>query len=298
MTARAHHYVPEFYLTGFTLSGNRQDALWVLDQEQNKSWRTRPANVAHRRDYYRVDIDGIEPDMVERTLAQFEGQAAEVLCSIREQGRIPEGDDFAVLVNFVALQATRVPYHREWYEGQATHLAKWQAQVCLEHPKMFEEFVDEMRRKGEEVPDFVTREGMLDFLEDESRYTIEIPREASIQHMVEVIETLVPIFAERNWSLVVAQDDGHDFICSDRPVVLVPTRPDAPPFLGYGMKDTEIIMPLNRQMSLVGHYDHKEQVISADEMIVGLLNQRMLSFSDRFVYSARDTFPVTVPEPP
>jgi hypothetical protein len=295
--SRAHHYVPVFYLAGFTLSSDRQDVLWVRDRQQDKCWQSRPVNIAHQRDFYRVDIDGLDPDAVEKALAEFEGQAADLFRNIAEKRQLPEGEEFDLLLNFVALQATRVPYHRQWYEDQAAHLAKWRARVALGHPSLFERFLDDLRRQGEDVPDFITREGMVEFLEDESRYTIEIPQEASIHHMAEMAKTLLPVLDERSWSLFVAKEDRDDFVCSDRPVILVPTRRDAPPFLGFGMKYTEVIMPLNRQMSLVGRYDVEAQVFEADRILVGLFNQRMLDYSERFIYSARDSFPVTVPRP-
>lgn len=292
--ARAHHYVPEFYLAGFTLSGSREDMLWVFDQEQDKHWQARPKKIAHERDFYRVDIDGVEPDAVEKALAQFEGQVADVFRKIGQSRELPEGDDFDFLINFVALQATRVPYHRQWYEEQAAHLSKWRVQMALSHPPFFEKLAADMRREGNELPDSITREELLEFLEDESRYTIEIPQESSIQHMVDMAEGLLPVLAQRSWSLAVAQDERHDFICSDRPVMLAPTEPDPPPFLGFGMPKTEVILPLNRQMALVGHYGGESQTFDADQGVVGLFNHRTLHFAERFLYSARESFPVTV----
>lgn len=294
--ARAHHYVPEFYLAGFTLKGNRQDFLWVHDQEQKKCWQTRPTNIAQQRDFYRVDIDGVEVDSVEKALAEFEAQAAKVLGKISEERRLPDGEGFELLINFVALQAVRVPYHRKWYEEQEAHFAKRQAQITLSHPQLFNRLLDQMRRQGQEVAGF-TREEMLEFLQDESLYTIEVPREASIQHMEEMIKGLIPVLAQRTWSLAVAKAEHHDFICSDRPVILAPTEPDPPPFLGFGMPKTEVIVPLNRQMALVGQYGGESQVFGADPMVIGLFNQRTLHFAERFVYSARESFPVTVSKP-
>ncbi len=294
-TARAHHYVPEFYLAGFSLSCERSDSLWVHDREQDKSWQTAPKNIAHQKDFYRVDVKGVEPDAVEKLLGQDESKAADVLRKIAETKLLPEGDDLGILIGFVAIQATRTPYHREWYEGQAAHLAKWKAQTAMGHPQFFERFLEDMRRQGKEVPDFVTRDAMQEFLDDESRYTIEIPREASIQHMADMATDLIPIFAQRSWSLVLVRDPDDDLICSDRPVILVPTGPNPPPFLGYGMTDTEIIMPLNRQMALVGHYGSEGEIFQADSMVVGMFNHRMIYFSHRFVYSARKEFRVSVP---
>jgi len=293
--ARAHHYLPQFYLAGFTLSGDRNGTLWVLDREQGKSWQTRPDNIAHQRDFYRVDIEGVEPDAVEKLLAQFEGQAAEVLRRIEETRILPEGEDFDTLMNFVALQITRVPHFRQWYVGQAAYLTECKAQIALGDPAYFDQFLAEMRREGKEVPEFITRKELMEFLEDKSRYTIEIPREASIKNMAEMVQGLLPVLSQRSWSLFVAREDQGEFVCSDRPVILVPTRQNPPPFLGFGMRHTEIIMPLNRQMALVGHYLGEPQVFDADRMVVGLFNKRILDYSERFVYSPREWFTVSAP---
>lgn len=293
--ARAHHYLPEFYLAGFTLSGDREDKLWVLDQEQDKCWQTRPANIAHQRDFYRVDIEGVEPDAVEKSLGQFEGAAAEIFQEIDKTRQLPTGEPLDILVNFVALQAMRVPAHRQWYEEQAARLSKWRLEFALGDPRAYKALQASMARQGEEMPEDIAREDLLEFLRDDSRYTIEIPREASIQHMAEVAEGILPVLAQRSWSLAVATDDRDDFICSDRPVILAPTEPNPPLFLGFGMRKTEVIMPLNRQMAIVGQYESEAQVFDADPLAVGLFNQRTLHFAERFVYSARETFRITVP---
>ena len=36
---RQHHIIPKFYLSGFTLSGEEDDYLYVLDMELLKHWK-------------------------------------------------------------------------------------------------------------------------------------------------------------------------------------------------------------------------------------------------------------------
>jgi hypothetical protein len=40
--SRKHHYVPEFYLAGFTESGTDDGRLHVLDKEQLRQWPSTP----------------------------------------------------------------------------------------------------------------------------------------------------------------------------------------------------------------------------------------------------------------
>jgi hypothetical protein len=141
----------------------------------------------------------------------------------------------------------------------------------------------------------MTREKLIEFLENESRYTVEIPREASIKNMVEMAEHLLPVLADRRWMLMASKDEGADFICSDRPVILIPTRADAPPFLGFGQRYTEVLMPLDRRLALVGHFEDLTGTKGVDRLGVGLFNRQMVDYSERFIYAPNEAFLVSVP---
>ena len=39
---RKHHYVPQFYLAGFTENDSKDGQLFVLDKEQRKTWAKTP----------------------------------------------------------------------------------------------------------------------------------------------------------------------------------------------------------------------------------------------------------------
>ncbi len=293
--ARIHHYVPEFYLAGFTLAGTREDMLWVFDRQQERRWQGRPDQVARERDFYR--IDGDKPNAVEDALGEFENHAAEVLRKVQAEWTLPEGgEELGTLLGFVGFQITRVPQFREMFESTKRHLTKSRSRFVLSQPKIFEQFAEEMRRDGKELPEGITRETMLEFLEDESRYTIEIPNELTVKNMALMTGELLPILGKRAWSLFVAKDDEDDFICTDRPATLIPTA-GAPPFFGFGTKETEIIMPLSRKLALVGNWDDEGQVFQADHGIVGLINQLMLDHAHRFVFSAREGFVVSTLRP-
>ncbi|MCU1264639.1 MAG: hypothetical protein JWM21_957 [Acidobacteria bacterium] len=66
--ARAHHYIPQFYLAGFTSSGSKNGTLYVHDLEQLKSWPSNPAAAGHQKDFYRINVPGRSPDELEKIL--------------------------------------------------------------------------------------------------------------------------------------------------------------------------------------------------------------------------------------
>ena len=112
-TARSHHYVPEFYIAGFTPSGSRDDFLWVHDRKEKKGWRQRPREVACERDYYRIDVDGLPPDAIERdVLGKLEDLGAQALARISSEKTVPTGEMLDALIGFVTLLAVRTPRFR------------------------------------------------------------------------------------------------------------------------------------------------------------------------------------------
>jgi hypothetical protein len=281
--ARAHHYLPVFYLSGFTLAGNRDDWLWVRDWQRRVTWRTKPENAGHRRDFNRIDCAGVEPDVIEVILAKIESQVAPVLREVSANRKLPLGEEFSTLLYFVALQATRVPQFRSFFGEKIADMAKHRARIALSDPRYFVQFVEEMKRQGKEKPASVSRESLLAFVNDESRYTVEVPREVSIHNMFDMAQTLMPLLDSRSWSLLVAQEENADFVCSDQPVLLR-SKPPAPPFVSFGTAD-EIVIPLDRRTVLVGRLNGKSRVVEADRLRVGYLNKVMSENTDGFIYS-------------
>ncbi len=73
--ARAHHYVPQSYLTNFTTGGK----LFAVDLTTGKHFATNPKNVAQERDFNRIESDKVAPDCLEKQYAEFEGKVAPIL---------------------------------------------------------------------------------------------------------------------------------------------------------------------------------------------------------------------------
>ena len=84
MSARRHHYVPKFYLAGFTAEGTQDGRLFVVDQRTGKTWKSSPGGVAHERDFYRIDDADIDRYLVD-------GQVTQVAIAARDlnQEKLP-----------------------------------------------------------------------------------------------------------------------------------------------------------------------------------------------------------------
>ena len=76
--AKAQHYIPKFYLKGFT---DKQGALWVY--ERFKPLReSKPEHEAHRPDYYTHAEDGERDETAEDVLKKVESQAAPIIVKL------------------------------------------------------------------------------------------------------------------------------------------------------------------------------------------------------------------------
>jgi hypothetical protein len=284
--ARRHHYVPAFLLQGFTPSGHRDDFLWVHDQEQAKTWKSRPDQVGFERDYYRVDLAEVDPNAIEAALAQTEGRISPIVAEVIASHDLPTREAFEALIEFVTLLALRTPYMRNLYESNMTYISKEGVKFFLSSPKLFDQFVEEQRREGNELPPEITREKLLAFAADDDAYKVKIPQTESVQMLLKVWPSLVPVFQARQWSLLFTKPDEACLICSDMPVAITPTSPDLkPPYLGFGLQGTELTVPLGRSTVLVGSYDIPSITAEIGLDKVRQINRRTRSFAERFLYS-------------
>ncbi|TIL19856.1 MAG: DUF4238 domain-containing protein [Mesorhizobium sp.] len=74
-----HHFIPQFYLRGFSDSVDRRKSqVFVFDQSTKKSFRTLVRNIGARRNFFRIDVEGFHPNHVEDGIAEIESEIAPV----------------------------------------------------------------------------------------------------------------------------------------------------------------------------------------------------------------------------
>lgn len=111
--ARNHHFVPQFHLKSFARPRSKDGKLTVFDLKERKSFTTRPRNVAARRDYNRIEIEGQDPNSVETQLAVLEADADQAFRRIIASRSIDNADDFSFVLVLIARIALSNPLFRE-----------------------------------------------------------------------------------------------------------------------------------------------------------------------------------------
>jgi hypothetical protein len=113
--ARAHHFVPQCWLAGFTDTVDKDGKLHVTDLQRKKQFGPiSPQNVGHRKDYYRISNPPLEdPVAVEKIFADIESTVGPVLKALDKEKRgHKDGVELGTLLEYMAIQFARVPAFR------------------------------------------------------------------------------------------------------------------------------------------------------------------------------------------
>jgi hypothetical protein len=273
---RKSHYLPKFYLAGFTQSGDGD--LFVVDRTTGRSWTSSPAKAATERDLYAVDLGPTEdPDLVEKVLGALEGRFSQIVRDVSANHYLPEGEDFDWFLNFVAVMATRIPYMRKVVSQAVDRGGKGELRALFSTAEGWSTFREGLAAQGQHIDDGEYENyKRLVFSED---YTIDLDQTTHVQMMVkQLIDALLPPLAERNWALGIAADDAPDFICSDAPVSVWPAEgADPSGQITLLTRKTVLTFPLTRRLAAIARYEGIKPVLGVKPEGVALFNTWTLS---------------------
>lgn len=291
-TARQHHYIPQFYLRGFTNSRSKSGKLVVLDAIRRAHYETAVKNVGVERDFNRVEVPGIAPDALETAYAGFEGETARSLQGIEANLKF-EGDESIYALNLAALLAVRHPLMRKQWGDFRAEVARKMLSMVLAEKSRWEATVKRMREAGDPVDESLTYEELKRSWETDG-YEISIDRGEHIRTETKVFDTVLRTMVDRKWVMIVADEETGPFVTSDRPVTLMWHKPLEMPAImrdspGYGMTNTEVIFPLSQRLALVGNFDGNEGTVHGTRELVATVNSTVIAHA-RQVFAPKLSF--------
>lgn len=297
--ARIHHYIPQAYLRGFGWNKGKNWYVHALDLKNQSVFQPNTKNICCERDFMRVDVEGHPPDVIEKEIGKLEHQARQAILHV-SQSHTFEGADRNVILNLMALLATRSPRQRENWRQFHEQIAKQVMSLSLATKERWESQMRQMKEAGKPVNDAVTFEQMKDFHE-RGEYKVSVAREFQIGMEMKGIDTMLDLLDARKWRLYYAGQDEGTFVTTDRPVSLTWLRPgEVPPFYrrspGFGMTHTEIIFPLTKACLLHGRFEGIEE--GSEEAYAGFIgacNTRMITTAFDYAFGAEKAFPYYLP---
>lgn len=294
---RKQHYVPQFYLRGFA---NQKGQLFVVDANERKKFITSPQNIAAKRDFNRVDAPGIEPDAVERALANFESNIAPGVEHVRKDAAFKDAADRNSVVNLICALALRNPRKRQNIDRFAGDTLQIMAEMTFASKERWESVLAQMKADGAWKDGDETDYDTLKKMVDEKQFKFRLAKEFQVGLEIDHFDGMLPYFDARRWRIMKAKPNTGGFVTTDHPVCLRWSKAEnrgqlfAP---GYGLPDTDILFPLSSELGLIGRFDGNEDVVEADVFTVGSYNSTVMGCASSQIYSADDQYRYMRPFP-
>jgi len=262
-----------------------------------------PSAIAYQNKLYSLedstDNPSPEPDAIENAFAKVESMVAPVINKILRTEELPSGEGFNILINFIALMASRTPVMIDQRTKPIIEINERILDMYLSSKDRWKAVTSRMVAEERLSPhslDDANYEKMRDFFYSK-RYTMDINQNYKIKLLLNSVDILIPLLAQRKWSLLLSKDitttlpQLGGFICSDNPVALVSLDP-LPSFYspGFGMLRTEVTMPLSKNVAIVGRFEGKEEVTVISVKGMAAINSRTGMYSNRFLYHSNKNF--------
>lgn len=140
--SRHHHYLSQCYLRGFTQGSAKNSKLTVLDLKSNTKFEAIPRNVGGVRDFNRVEISGVDPEVAEKAQADFEGEVATALKKL-EATSDSSGETKSVTLELIGMLAIKSPEMRKHLAEPQVKIAKLMMAMNLDSKERWESQVAE-----------------------------------------------------------------------------------------------------------------------------------------------------------
>ena len=284
--ARNHHFISQGYLAGFTEEGTRDGRLHVSDLVSHSVFQTKPRNVGAERDFNRIDVDGQDPDALERALGEFEGKAISIIRGIQTTGALPNDEDFNYVLNLMALFIVRNPRRRRQMNDARHNVVRVIGDLLTSNKRLFEHHLAQAKENGFVPQDpEVSYAALRQFIRDD-QYTTSVSTSENLSLELGGFEHALRLLHSRYWSLVTADVGAPDFVTCDHPVTPVFKESQRHGPIGYELPETEVSFPLNTRQALLGVFEDPLAVgIEASAGQVAAINGRTVCHAARQVYS-------------
>jgi len=230
------HYLPKFYLKGFSKEiekkGNKQNVLWFYNKESKNVAYKSIENLAYKKNYYSfINYDNHEDNSIETFFSKLENDTAKVLRKIEEDSRI------------IIKEHTR----NGKVEASGRKLTTEEKNILLVFIffmlKRTPSFMDELEKGWRPKYEELLKENNRSF--DYSEFRRQI-----IESMVEIgsgsQRNFLRLFDIKNLEFIYNNFDTSSFITTDNPFIVYNLNgPD-----GLAYPETNIFFPLSKKLIL------------------------------------------------
>jgi hypothetical protein len=264
-TPRKHHFLPQFYLRGFSPNSASLYQIW---KSTGRHAAVRIKDIAAVRDFHRLDVDDAsDPHAIERVLAKAEGEFSVYLADLLRDGVVNVGA-LGETIGLAGMLRMRVPAVKRYISSSLSEHVRRSAAALLKQGVL------------PPVPDDV------DLGEELSGLSIEISNWKCLDLMFRMASEPRALEAMRNMKATLLRAPNGSFITCDQPVALF--HPDIAMTYGVGpvTHGVEISLPLSSAALLLLNDDagsDEERFASSAE--IDEFNRRTVVMAEKFVYA-------------
>ncbi|MGV2019271.1 DUF4238 domain-containing protein [Agrobacterium sp. 22-223-1] len=287
-----HHFIPQFYLRNFSAGCDRRKAkVFCYDQSTRKSFETLVRNVGSRRHFFRIDVEGFDPNHIEDGMAEIEGEISGHLAEAIGAKDFPSGAHFSSIMLLMANVAVRNPRFRSMTEGFHLQIAHRMMATMLKDKDHFDDSIKQARENGAPIRDDITYDEMKDIVA-RGLFKIAIDQTYLIGLELQAVPTALEQLARRSWSFVSAAP-GSSYATSDDPVILDwvdgVQRPFSP---GFGLTNTIVMFTISPELTLIGLFVQQPAQREHRRDQVAALNTSIARYATKQLYGRDGSFEI------
>ncbi len=281
---RNNHFVPRFYLRGFSTD---QENIFRLDKTSSEIISLPINRVAVQRNLYTYINTNGEEESLEDVFDQIERLAARVIRKLKNGEQIDQQEK-ADLSFFLSTKMVRTPAFQTELLASQKEIAERALRMGMRMtpPEHVQEI---MRNLGHEITNEEATD-VLEFGSDEARSTIQIefPQEHWIKTMLSLALDICPVFQICNWEIR-HSITPFGFLTSDHPFMLIPG--EKPDFFGTGLltPHAKKIIPLAADICLIAHEPQENPILVhtiADKDFFRKINRWVVKNAERYVFTS------------
>lgn len=287
---KKHHYLSQFYLSGFTLSNNNEGELFCYDVKTKSVRASKPKNEGYVKYFNRIESNQNDPNILEKELSKVEGSIAEIFKKIHETETLPEDGKLTDLLYYIALLGVRNPAIRDTFQEFQENFAARVFDLMISDRKIWDA---EMKRINEETNNKfkdITYEEMEIFYKERNWKLVE-SNDNKIAREFKAVDTVFNLLLQRTWILLINKSDSDYFVTCDRPVKLIPNDFNSFRFgVGFGSRNAELYFPLSKSILLRGSFRLPSVTMPVQRDTVATLNTLQYFYTTRYIYSPTSDF--------
>jgi len=223
---KKQHYIPQCYLREFVdpkTPAGHEPYVWIFSKNGKKKEKRAPKNTFYQTDLYTLEIQGLKHYAIETSLAQLEGQYAEIVRhKIRKYLSLAE-QEHVVLCAFVAAMMQRT----------------------LRSKENFESFLDQVIEKVEAM------EKLHGLAPEKSADLREAKKDSHRLGVIQLLPDLTQLLFNMSLAFLCSDGTGSRFITSDDPVTLFNPDLQWQRFYGPGLAQghIQVTMPISPEIT-------------------------------------------------